>query len=150
LGCGFATHDFVEVAALAAGGGFLIQQSETALVELVEPIIPADFFERALAAIAGEIEAKDAWIVATLGAGDRTWLGSALFCPAANLVMISRNFGTAACHLSAPFARKGALPRRMPGAKREFAGVKSQLSVVNLLRVARDSVLRHEVGAGVS
>src|SRR4051794_8669744 len=41
------TDQFVEVALLAARGFLLVKEREPCLVELLEPIVPADFFERA-------------------------------------------------------------------------------------------------------
>jgi len=37
---GFAAHDFIKVAFLAARGGFLVKQREPALVKFLEPVVP--------------------------------------------------------------------------------------------------------------
>src|SRR5580765_6488529 len=53
-----ATDQFIEIAFLTAGGLVLDDQSEAALIELLEPVVPGDWLEGLLAAVAGEIEAE--------------------------------------------------------------------------------------------
>jgi len=59
--------ELVEVARLAAAGGVLVNQREASFVELVEPLIPRNFFQRIAAAVTGEIETQDANIFSFAG-----------------------------------------------------------------------------------
>jgi len=88
---GFAFHQLIEIALLSARGLLLDQQSKTALVEFVEPCVPADFFQRLLAAIAGEIQAEQSHVFLAAGPAHASGMGSTLFGPAANLIMVGEN-----------------------------------------------------------
>src|SRR5262249_30753925 len=57
-----AVDELVEVAALAAGGALLVDHRQVGVVELVEELVPGDRLERALAAVAGEVDAEDAGV----------------------------------------------------------------------------------------
>lgn len=85
---GFAAYEFVEVAALSACGCVLNDQRETAFVELVEPLVPANLGQRLFAGIAGKIDAQHADIAASACALHTRRPAAALLRPAANLFMV--------------------------------------------------------------
>ena len=58
-----AGDELVEVAPLTAGGRVLVDEREPALVELLEPLLPVDPVQRALAGVPGEIDADDPGVV---------------------------------------------------------------------------------------
>jgi hypothetical protein len=93
--------EFVEVAAFAVGGLFLIGELEIAGVKLFEPFVPGDLFEGAVFRVrrAGELQANDSGLVVGFGAGYGRWSGAALLGPAANFVMVLSGLGQ--CHFVA-------------------------------------------------
>ena len=48
----------MEVALFAAGGVFLVQESEAAIVQLFKPVIPSYFLQRSFAVVARKIESE--------------------------------------------------------------------------------------------
>jgi hypothetical protein len=62
-----AAYKLIEVAALSACGGLLKQQCQAALIELLEPVVPGDFFERSFAAIARKINTQDSDVAIASG-----------------------------------------------------------------------------------
>src|SRR5581483_7883456 len=85
----------VEAAAVAVTRTVFVQQRQAALVELPEKVIPGDRLQPILAAVAGEVDAQNADLVAPRGVSDRRGLAAALFRPALNGDMVR---GGLACH----------------------------------------------------
>jgi hypothetical protein len=69
----------------------LHQQREVVVVEGLEPVVPADVFQRVSAAEAGEIEADHAGVVAAAGSAHARGPGPALFRPLADLIMVGQS-----------------------------------------------------------
>lgn len=86
---GFAAHQLVEVALVAAGGGLLIEQRETALIELLEELVPVDVLQGLLPRVSREIKTQDSHVIIVAGSPYASGLRATLFGPAADLVMIS-------------------------------------------------------------
>ena len=86
--CRLAAYELVEVAALSTGRRFLIQQCQAALVKFVEPVIPRDLFQRALAAVTRKVDAQNADISIASGVPHARRTSSALLRPLADLIMI--------------------------------------------------------------
>jgi hypothetical protein len=83
-----ARHQLVEVACPAAYGFVLVEELQIALVELSEPVLPANILEVALVPIRREVDAEDAGFLIATCAGDACRLAAALFCPATNFIMV--------------------------------------------------------------
>lgn len=94
----FGVGEFVEVAALAFGGLVLVDELEAARVELVEPFVPGDLFERAVVGVgrARKLQTNDPGLSIAapggLSAGYNGGASAALFGPAANLVVVASGF----------------------------------------------------------
>jgi hypothetical protein len=84
----FSAHQFVEIASLSASSFVLHQQSKATLVELVKPFVPGNFFELALAAVTGKIEANHSNVIIVSSPAYAGRVCAALFRPAANFVVI--------------------------------------------------------------
>src|SRR5579875_1132442 len=88
---GFAADQFVEVALLAGGGFLFDNQGQPALVELLEPFVPANRLQFLIGTPTGEIEADHADIVGPAGAPHASGLGAAIFGPRADLFGIGQD-----------------------------------------------------------
>jgi hypothetical protein len=84
--------EFEEPAFLAIAGLFLIQEGEILFVELLEELIPLDFLERVLAAIARKIDTQHARLFLVAGSLHRCRLAAAFFHPFPDNVVVSRGF----------------------------------------------------------
>ncbi|MBA3915744.1 MAG: hypothetical protein H0X25_18200 [Acidobacteriales bacterium] len=71
----------------------LDQQREFLLVELLEPLLPLNLFERLLAGVAREVETDHANVFAAAGSAYGRRLGIPFFRPLANLVVIGQGAG---------------------------------------------------------
>jgi hypothetical protein len=71
----------------------LNNKREIAFVELVEPIVPTHLLERVGTAIAGEIQADHANIVAAPGTSHAGGFCSALLRPILDLIVIGKDLG---------------------------------------------------------
>jgi hypothetical protein len=93
FGCfrGFTRHQLVEIALLAARGFVLHQEREITLLELVEPIIPGNFFERVFAGVAGEIETDHPDIIVPAGAAHAGRACLTFFGPVADFFAIGKH-----------------------------------------------------------
>lgn len=99
-----AANDLVEVTLLSASRVFLVEERQVELVELVEPLLPADLLQRALTVEAGKIEADNLRVFVLFRANDRRRYRVARFRPAADLVVIGGDLGSGAgCHLRSVF-----------------------------------------------
>jgi hypothetical protein len=85
---GFASNQLVEVAALTPGSLVLHQQSELALIELLEPVIPLDRLQRLRAAVSGKIQTDHTRVFCSAGPAHASRCCAALFCPLPDLLMI--------------------------------------------------------------
>jgi hypothetical protein len=85
-----SAHQFVEIASLPARSFVLHQQGEAALVELIEPFVPRNFFKLAFAAVTRKIEPNHANVIVVSRAANAGRMCAALFCPAANFVVIGK------------------------------------------------------------
>ena len=83
-------HQLVEIALLAFGCLFLVDELEIVAIELLEKVLSGYFFELAVIVIGGvrKLETNDARLAAAFGTLHLCWNGSARFCPTANLVVI--------------------------------------------------------------
>ncbi len=86
LGC--AAYELVEVAFLAARGAVLDQQGQTTLIELAEPFLPRDLFQRILPAVSREIDANHAYVFGTAGSTHAGRLASPFFGPPPDFFVI--------------------------------------------------------------
>jgi hypothetical protein len=91
LCCCLPADELVEVALLSASGLVLNEKGEVIPIEFVEPLIPADLFERLRAAVAREIEPNDAGLIAAFGTAYRRRTCIPFFRPTADLFMIGEN-----------------------------------------------------------
>jgi hypothetical protein len=71
----------------------LNDKCEIAFVELVEPVVPTHLFQGVGSAIAGEIQADHANIVAAPGTSHAGWFCSALLRPILDFIVIGKNLG---------------------------------------------------------
>jgi hypothetical protein len=97
-----AADDLVEITLLPARGGFLIDQSESLAIELVEEFLPRDLLQRPGAAISRKIDPQDSRIIASTASTfyDRG-ASTTGFGPSADLVVVGGNFRFAfTCHES--------------------------------------------------
>jgi hypothetical protein len=91
--CCFTSDQLIEIAPHALGSFFLHQEREIAFIELPEPVVPADFFERILAAIAGKIETNHAHVLVPAGSLYARRSRIAILRPLAYLVVINQCLG---------------------------------------------------------
>jgi uncharacterized BrkB/YihY/UPF0761 family membrane protein len=85
----FTADQLVEVAARSAGSFVLHQQSQVALMEFFEEIVPRDRLQTVFSGVTGKIQAQDANIFASSGAAHAAWTRLALFRPFPNFVIVS-------------------------------------------------------------
>jgi len=88
---GFAAHDFIKVAFLAARGGLLVEQREPALVKFLEPFVPRNLLQLVRAGVAGEVEPENADVAGVSGAAYATGVRTALLGPAVNFIVVGCN-----------------------------------------------------------
>jgi hypothetical protein len=89
LGC-VTADQLVEIAFLPSGSFVLNEQRQVAFVELPEPLVPSNRFQRVLSAVAGEIQANHSHVVPPASPADTGRSCSAFFRPTPNLVMIGQ------------------------------------------------------------
>jgi hypothetical protein len=83
-----ARDELVEITLLTTRSSILDEQREIVLVEAPEPFVPRDWLQALTAAVAGKIETNHAGIARATGALHARGPRSALFSPAANLVVL--------------------------------------------------------------
>src|SRR5581483_3826160 len=103
----------VEIALLPAAGGVLHDQGKIVLIELLEPIVPANLLQSVFAAVARKIEPDHADVTFSARLLHARWDGAALFGPRSNLFVI-RQFAIRAAGGTA--ARAGAAALSCPAA----------------------------------
>jgi hypothetical protein len=74
---------------LASCRFFLVDESQVALIELLKKLIPGDWLETFLSAVAGEIDSEDSNILSGTGPLYVGWGSSALFGPPADFIVVS-------------------------------------------------------------
>jgi len=89
--CGLTADDFIEVAALAICGCFLIDKRQALFIEFVEPFIPGNGCERSLAAVSRKINSQYACVVSSSSALNVRRFAATLLGPTAYLLVISGN-----------------------------------------------------------
>jgi len=90
---GVAAHQFIEIAGFAIRSILLNYEREIPVVELIEPFVPAHFFQGIFSAISGKIQANDAYVSFIFGASDSSRFRLPIFCPALDFIMIGKYVG---------------------------------------------------------
>lgn len=88
-------YQLVEITLLSVLGFLLINQCQTLLFELLEPLVPGNLLKLVVAAVAGKIQANDAWIILAAGAAHTGWLRPTRLRSLANGIVVG---GSQACH----------------------------------------------------
>jgi hypothetical protein len=84
-----AADEFIEVAYFAARSLVLHHKCQVPVVEVVEPLIPGDFFQRLSAAVSRKIETDHAYIFRDPGTAHTRRTGAAIFSPLSDFIVIS-------------------------------------------------------------
>ena len=84
-----AANKFIEVAYFAACGLVLHHKCQVPFVEVIEPLIPGNFFQRLSAAVSRKIETDHAYILRDPGAAHARRTGAAIFSPLSDFIVIS-------------------------------------------------------------
>jgi hypothetical protein len=88
-----ALDELIKAALLTAGSFVLHQQRKIVLVKLFKPFVPADLFERLLAAESGKVKANHSDVVIVSGPANGSRRGAARLYPAADFIVIGEVSG---------------------------------------------------------
>jgi hypothetical protein len=89
----FAANEFIEVALFSSGCFLLHNQSQVAPVKLLEPVVPADLFQRLVMAFAviRKHQTYDSDIAVAASSTNASGLRVAFLCPLQNHLMIGQH-----------------------------------------------------------
>jgi hypothetical protein len=85
---GVTTYKLIEIALLTVRGLVLHNQRQVAILEILEPLVPTDFFQRVSAAISRKIQTDNSGIVIGMGPSNRGRSGVPFFGPATDFLMV--------------------------------------------------------------